>query len=158
MRRSRVAVIGLGNYLLSDEGTGLHAVELLRNREYSTDVDFVDAGTPGMNLLHQFSEREKIIFVDAGDCGLRPGEFVRFKPDEVVSLKKRKNYSLHEFDLIGFLEEAEKIGVTKNTDIVIYCMQTGEIKMSHELSSEVGSKLPQMTEKIYKEIEGAVYA
>ena len=73
MKRSKLAVIGLGNWLLSDEGTGLHAIESLQekiNREDGSvkpDVDLVDAGTPGMNLLHQFDEREKIIFIDAGN-------------------------------------------------------------------------------------------
>ena len=82
-----MAVIGLGNRLLADEGAGLHAIDLLRGklanrhshdeRPLANNVDLVDAGTPGMNLLHQFAEREKIIFIDAGNCGLKPGEYRR---------------------------------------------------------------------------------
>jgi len=40
-----------------------------------------------MNLLHQFDEREKIIFIDAGNCGIKAGEYKKFTPDEVISLK-----------------------------------------------------------------------
>ncbi len=157
MNRNKTAVIGLGNYLLADEGAGMHAVEILRNKNYSRGIDFVDAGTPGMNLLHQFENREKIIFVDSGECGLEPGRFVRFKPDEVRSLKKMKNYSLHEFDLISFLNKAGDMGAINGTDIIIYCMQAGEIKMSEELSREVNSGMPEMIKDIYHELEGENY-
>jgi len=154
MRRHKTAVIGLGNYLLCDEGFGLHAVEILRGKKYSSDIDFIDAGTPGMNLLHQLENRRKIIFIDAGNCGLKPGEFTRFKPGDAVSLKKERNYSLHEFDLIDFLKTAKKIGKTGNIDIVIYCMQAAEIKMSLELSSEAKKTLPILINEIYNELEG----
>lgn len=154
MRRNKTAVIGLGNYLLCDEGLGLHAVEILRRKKYSSDIDFIDAGTPGMNLLHQLDERRKIIFIDAGNCGLKPGEFTRFKPGDAVSLKKDKNYSLHEFDLIGFLKTAKKIGKTGDIDIVIYCMQAAEIKISQELSPKAIKTLPILINEIYNELEG----
>jgi len=155
MKRNKTAVIGLGNYLLADEGAGMHAVELLRKRKYSRGVDFVDAGTPGMNLLHQFENRKRVIFIDSGECGLKPGKFARFRPDEVRSLKTMKNYSLHEFDLISFLEKAKEMEKTGGTDIVIYCMQAGEIRMSEELSPEVSSGLLRMIDNIWCEIEGA---
>lgn len=153
MIRNKTAVIGLGNYLLCDEGFGLHAVEILRKKKYSSDIDFIDAGTPGMNLLHHLDERSKIIFLDAGNCGLKPGEYKRFKPEDAVSLKKDRNYSLHEFDLISFLETAKNLGTTGDIDIVIYCMQAAEIKMSRELSPEIKKKLPILIDEIYNELE-----
>lgn len=153
MNRNKTAVIGLGNYLLADEGVGMHAVEILRKKNYSGGVDFVDAGTPGMNLLHQFEQREKIIFIDSGECGLKSGKYARFKPEEVTSLKQTKNYSLHEFDLISFIEKADDLGATKNTSIVVYCMQAGEIKMSRELSPDVQKGLPGMVDDIFTELE-----
>ncbi len=153
MTRNRIAVIGIGNYLLADEGVGMHAVEILRAMKYKEGVDFVDAGTPGMNLLHQFEQRDKIIFIDSGECGLTPGKFVRFKHEEVVSRKKIKNYSLHEFDLISFIEKAKEIGTINGKDIVIYCMQAGEIRMSSELSPAVQKGLGSMLKSIYDEIE-----
>jgi len=132
----------------------MHAVELLRKRKYSGGVDFVDAGTPGMNLLHQFENRDRIIFIDSGECGLTPGKFARFRPDEVRSLKTMKNYSLHEFDLIRFLDKARELGKAGGTDIVIYCMQAGEIRISEKLSPEVSSGMPRMVDNIWCEIEG----
>lgn len=160
MKRSKVAVIGLGNRLLSDEGAGLHAVDLLREqfesgcRDGSTrlDIDLVEAGTPGMNLLHQFDEREKIIFIDAGNCGLKAGEYRRFFPGEVISIKKSKGYSLHEFDLIGFIEFAKRMNMTENVEIVIYCVQAAELSMSEQLSPVVEQTLPGLVRAVYDEV------
>lgn len=159
MKRSKTAVIGLGNRLLADEGAGLHAVNLLEKKmeNETVDVDVVEAGTPGMNLLHQFDEREKIIFVDAGNCGIEPGQYRRFTPDDVVSLKKLKGHSLHEFDLIGFLEFAKKMGITANTDVVIYCIQASEIVMSEKLSLVVEKNLPGLIREIYGEVTAGTY-
>lgn len=159
MKRSKTAVIGLGNRLLSDEGAGLHAVDLLEEKvkNETIDVDVVEAGTPGMNLLHQFDEREKIIFVDAGNCGIEPGQYRRFTPDDVVSLKKLKGHSLHEFDLIGFLDFAKKMGMTTNIDVVIYCIQASEVIMSDTLSPVVEKNLPGLVREIYGEVTGTVY-
>ena len=156
MKRQKTAVIGLGNRLLADEGAGLHAVDMLEawfnDRKQDSNADILEAGTPGMSLLHQFDEREKIIFVDAGNCGINAGEFRRFTPDEAVSLKKSRGYSLHEFDLMGFLDFAGKLGVSKEVEVVIYCMQASEVAMSETLSPVVKRGMPQMVDSLVKEL------
>ncbi len=162
MGRNKTAIIGLGNYLLGDEGAGMHAVELLREKMNGQNVDIVDAGTPGMNLLHQFEEREKVIFIDAGNLGLKPGEYKRFTYNQVRSLKKNKGYSLHEFDLISFLEQATALKKTDGIDIVIYGIQASEIIMSEKLSDIVQRTLEPLVVDVYNEAlfekEGVVNA
>lgn len=156
MKRQKTAVIGLGNRLLADEGAGLHAVDMLNawfhTRGHEPHADILEAGTPGMSLLHHFDERKKIIFVDAGNCGLDAGEFRRFTPDEAVSLKKSRGYSLHEFDLMGFLDFAVKLGVSKEVEVVIYCMQASEVAMSESLSPAVMRGMPQMVDSLVNEL------
>ena len=45
-------VIGLGNPLMGDDGVGLAALERLRDDwDMPADVELVDGGTWGMNLL-----------------------------------------------------------------------------------------------------------
>lgn len=162
MKRNKVAVIGLGNRLLSDEGAGLHAIDLLKEKinngnasiDVDFDVDLVEAGTSGMNLLHQFDEREKIIFIDAGNCGIKPGEYIRFIPDDVISLKKLTGYSLHEFDLMELLTFAKWLDMTENVEISIYCIQAANIGMSEKLSLDVEKNLPLLVQDVYSEIVG----
>jgi hydrogenase maturation protease len=162
MKRSKIAVIGLGNRLLSDDGAGLHAIDLLKEKinsgnariDGNSNVDLVEAGTSGMNLLHQFDEREKIIFIDAGNCGIKAGEYKRFTPDEVISLKKSSGYSLHEFDLIELLKFAKRLDMTENIDISIYCIQAADIGMSEKLSLDVEKHLPVLVQDVYNEVVG----
>ncbi len=155
--RSKTAVIGLGNRLLADEGAGLHAIDLLKEKleknKISANVDLIEAGTPGMNLLHQFDEREKIIFIDAGNCGLKAGNYRRILPEEVITRKKTKGYSLHEFDLIRFLEVARSINKMERIEVVIYCLQIDEIALSEKLSPVVDKALPFLVEEVYNEVK-----
>jgi hydrogenase maturation protease len=160
MKRNKIAVIGLGNRLLADEGAGLHALALLRQKigrkledESSDDgIDLVEAGTPGMSLLHQLEEREKIIFIDAGFCGCRPGWYQKFRPEEIISHKATKNQSLHEFDLIRFLEFARQMNLLQDKEIVIYCIQIAEMGMSEFLSHRVEEGIPALVQEVYQEI------
>jgi hydrogenase maturation protease len=160
MKRHKMAVIGLGNRLLADEGAGLHAIDLLIQEQeqgnQQVGVDFIEAGTPGMNLLHQFDEREKIIFIDAGNCGMDTGQYRRFTPDEAITMKKEKGYSLHEFDLMGFLEFAEKMGVSKAVEVVIYCIQAAEVVMSETLSPVVRHELPRLVQDVWAEVTAGI--
>ena len=49
---SKAVVLGIGNVLLSDEGIGVHAVKALVQRyDLGEDVEVVDGGTTGMELL-----------------------------------------------------------------------------------------------------------
>lgn len=158
MKRNKTAIIGLGNRLLADEGAGLCAIELLRSKLEQEPlpfpgVDLVEAGTPGMNLLHQLDEREKIIFIDAGNCGIAAGDYRRFLPEDAVSLKEIKNQSLHEFDLIRFLEFAQKLGKTQNMEIIIYCIQAVDMSLTETLSPEVQKNLPALVQDVYNEIK-----
>ncbi len=151
MVRNKTAIIGLGNYLLGDEGAGMHATELLREKTGLDGVDIIDAGTPGMNLLHQFEDRKKVIFIDAGNLGLKPGEYKKFTPNQVKSLKQNKGYSLHEFDLIAFLEQASALKKTDGISIVIYGIQVAEVKMSEKLSKDVSTSLNSLISDVYNE-------
>jgi len=154
-KRNKLAVIGLGNSLLADEGAGLRAIDLLKEK-LSRDrlaVDLLDAGTPGLGLLHQFEDREKIIFIDAGNCGVNPGEYKRFSPTQAVSRKEDARFSLHDFDLVKFLEFADQMEMLKNVEVVIYCIQAADLFLSEKLSKPVRAGLDILVAEVYREIQ-----
>lgn len=156
MKRKLIAVIGLGNLLVQDEGAGIHITSLLEKQYPDLPVDFIHAGTPGLHLLHQLKERKKIIFIDAGYCEAQPGEYRRFTREQVKSMKHTPGHSLHEFDLIAFLDIADKMGFLKDVEVVIYCIQPGETGLSVHLSKEVAKGLPQLTDAVYDELKETV--
>ncbi|UCD52019.1 MAG: HyaD/HybD family hydrogenase maturation endopeptidase [Phycisphaerales bacterium] len=104
-------VLGLGNPLMADEGIGVHLIErLARSAERWPDVDFVDAGTGGMTVLHLIEGRRRALFIDCAFMGQEPGAIRRFTPDEVRSTKVLAHQSLHEADLLRILALAEELG------------------------------------------------
>jgi len=75
----RTLILGCGNWLLGDDGFGPAVVErLIDDDALPPDVCVIDAGTSVREILFDvtLSEKkpEKIIVVDAIDCGQEPGE------------------------------------------------------------------------------------
>ena len=153
MRRNKIAVIGLGNTLLADEGAGIHAVRLLGEKLNGEQVDLIEAGTPGMGLLHHLQDRDKVIFIDSGNCDLAPGEFTRFRPSEARSRKPQKGHSLHDFDLVTTLQWAQQNGLAGSVDLVVFCIQAAEMTMSEEVSAPVRETLPELADLIHRELK-----
>src|SRR5262245_6447568 len=69
-----VVVIGLGNPLMGDDGLGIAVLERLRT-EYvlPAEVELVEGGTWGLNLLPVIEVAESLILIDAIDTGVAPG-------------------------------------------------------------------------------------
>jgi hydrogenase maturation protease len=62
----RVAVLGLGNVLRRDDGVGPAVVARLEAHwEVPPDVEVLDLGTPGLDLVDRLVHRDAIVFVDA---------------------------------------------------------------------------------------------
>lgn len=75
-----VAVIGVGNLLLSDEGIGVHVIRALSRRRLPRCIELVDGGTVGLPLLEAMRNRRKVIIVDAAAVKAPPGAVFRWYP------------------------------------------------------------------------------
>jgi len=81
---SPVLVLGMGNILLEDEGLGIHALQLLRQRYVvPPEVEFLDGGTSGMALIDQISGRKHLLVLDAVQTGDPPGTLVKMSDQDV---------------------------------------------------------------------------
>ncbi|MDO9537239.1 MAG: hydrogenase maturation protease, partial [Thermoplasmata archaeon] len=127
---SRVAVIGIGNILMSDDGAGVRVLDLLQS--LPPGVSIIELATGGMTLLHQFDGLDMVIIVDAVDFDGKPGEVRVFKPEDVTSIKT-VGYSLHDLDILKVLELAEKLG-TLPKEVFIAAIQPASLEMSEFLS------------------------
>ena len=69
----KTLVLGVGNKLMSDEGVGVHAVErLVTEYDLSEEVQVLDGGTLGMDLLYYLENIENLLIVDAAETGKEP--------------------------------------------------------------------------------------
>jgi hydrogenase maturation protease len=151
--RTSIVVLGLGNPLMADEGIGVAVIERLQSQagQYP-GVEFIDAGTGGMAVLHRIDGREKAIFVDCAFMDDPPGTIRRFTPDQVRSTKMLTHQSLHEVDLLNILDLAEQLGQAPRR-VVIFGIQPEAVTNRLGLSKIVEDRMEQYVEVIRSEIE-----
>lgn len=57
--------MGIGNYLMGDEGVGVHVAERLQQLQSLNGADIVDGGTGGFHLLEYFERYQNVVLIDA---------------------------------------------------------------------------------------------
>lgn len=145
------AIIGVGNLLMSDEGVGIHAIEYLRQIAIPCGADLIDAGTPGMAMLHILEDRELAIIIDCADFGGTIGEVKAF---DAAELKREENreISLHAADLLGSLELARRLNKYPSR-VIIIGIQPKTISLGLKLSVEIEAALPRIKDEIFSILE-----
>ncbi|OHB59930.1 MAG: hypothetical protein A2167_00475 [Planctomycetes bacterium RBG_13_46_10] len=152
--RKNVVVIGLGNVLLSDEGIGVHIINKLSSlKRQFPFVDFIDAGTGGMNILHILECRCKAIIIDCANMGVEPGQIKKFTPDQAVSVKTLSHYSLHEQDLLQIIGMAKRLDQCPQ-EIVIFGIQPENTGYGQKLSRKLMNKMDDYIKLVCQELDG----
>lgn len=147
----RMAIIGIGNYLMGDEGAGIHAIEKLRESKWPENVELMDGGTAGVGLIHLIKGREVAIIIDCADFGGAPGEVRVFDPDDLKRDEKREA-GLHATDILTVLEFARANG-NYPQKVVIIGIQPGKIEMGMKLSKEVEAAIGGIEGLVLKNID-----
>ena len=100
-----------------------------------------------MQLVHVLAGYSAVVIIDSADMGLSPGESRVFSPDEVVSLKETRAYSLHDWDLMRSIEISRELSEAP-TRILILAVQPGSLAMHEGLSPELEKGMPGYIEDI----------
>jgi hydrogenase maturation protease len=139
----RTLVLGLGNMLMADDGIGLAALARLQDGWFiPPQVDLVDGGTWGMNLLPLIESADRLLVLDAIDSGAAPGTCAELRDGDVPRFLAQK-LSPHQIDLREVLALAQLRG-TLPGELVAIGVQPGRIEMSTDLSPEVSAHLDEM--------------
>lgn len=94
---NRIAVFGIGNILLGDDGVGPAVVRYLEeNFTFPDNVIVEDLGTPSLDLPSYLLDRDVVIFVDAVAADAAPGTIVRYTREEIVAVPTGIYVSPHE--------------------------------------------------------------
>jgi hydrogenase maturation protease len=139
-------ILGVGNYLMGDEGVGVHLIQEMAKLNLPENLDILDGGTGGFLLLNYFEAYKTIIFVDATMDG---------KPEGTVSLIRPKfasdfpsALSVHDVGLKDLIESVYLLET--KPDLRLFTISINEIKpMTIELSSKVQKAIPGTIEQIF---------
>ncbi len=148
--RCPILVLGIGNILLRDEGVGVRVTEQMQKMHLPDDVELVDGGTAGADLLDVLAERQKVIVIDAVQADCEPGTVLRFTADELVQ-PDGVGMSLHELGLGEALKMTRQLGCAPE-DVVVFGIKPKDTGCGLELSEEVEASVPKVVELILAEI------
>ncbi len=140
-------VLGVGNYLMGDEGVGVHLIEQMSNRQLPDYIDLLDGGTGGFLLLNYFEVYPVIIFVDATMDGKEGGTVSLIRPKFASDFPAA--LSVHDVGLKDMIESVYLM--EKIPDIYLFTVSIKEIDpMWVGLSPEVKNAIPELIEQIIK--------
>ena len=92
-----IRVIGLGNVLMSDDGFGPFVVRVLEAAyECPAGVEFLDAGTPGLDLVPYLLDAEAAIFIDTISSHGVPGEIRVYDRDAILRVPPQARTGGHD--------------------------------------------------------------
>lgn len=143
-----VAIIGIGNPLLGDDGVGVEVIKEMERLKLPEYVRLYDGGVGGLSLVGLIDGHREAIFVDALEMGLEPGSVRQLDVEMLQSLKPRLRYSLHEVSLrecLPFLQLADN-----PPKITIIGIQPRRVGPGIGLSPEVRGAVPKVIKIIRK--------
>lgn len=141
-----IAVVGVGNEILKDEGFGILAVKNLRNTP-PEGVTLIEGGTLGLSLLPLFFEYEKIVFLDIIKVNDEPGSIYVFNMNDVV-LKTGVISSFHDISIGNVYNTARMLGSIAEVYIVgIVPYEYGDVG---EVTEKLKEKMPVYLEEVLK--------
>ena len=151
-RVKKTLVLGLGNVLLSDEGVGVRVVErLLEGHGFPPEVQVLDGGTLGLDLLPYVEGTDRLLVVDALELGAKPGTLARLEGDQVPAFFSPK-VSVHQMGLVDLLAAARLAGYELEK-LVLWGAQPGKMDVGLELSPAVSAQVEPLVEKVLAELK-----
>lgn len=73
-------VLGIGNYLMGDEGVGVYVAQQIAEEPLPDGVEVLDGGTGGFHLMGAMEEHPFVVMVDATLDGRPAGTVRRIEP------------------------------------------------------------------------------
>ena len=153
---NKTLILGVGNYILSDDGLSVHVLERLQaDHSIPEDIQMIDGGTCGLDLLQYLEGVSNLIIIDAIKTrdGI-PGSIIRLNGDQVPAYLSLK-ISPHDIGLPDLLATA-KLRDLYPEKIVVFGIQPASLELGVELSPEVASKVDELIELIQKEVNESI--
>ncbi|MBM4020162.1 MAG: hydrogenase maturation protease [Planctomycetes bacterium] len=151
-----ILVLGIGNILLADEGVGVHVVREMIARAADgrlalpEDVELLDGGTAGIDLLDVLAGRRKVVVIDAVEADAAPGSVLRLTPDDLAG-RPAADLSLHELGLLETLAMGEALGHPPQ-QVVIFGIVPKTIDAGLDLTAEAAAAVEKTVSLVAEEL------
>ena len=151
MDSPKIMVMGVGNILLSDEGLGVRFLDELQKTALPENVELLEGGTAGLELVHLIQEVDFLIIVDAINAKAEPGALFRFQPGDLQVIPEQYEVSFHQIGIIEVLAMAKVLGQAPQT--LIFGVQPKSLEWGMDISPEIEALFPRLVEFVLKEVD-----
>lgn len=153
--RTSVKIIGFGNKFRSDDGIGLVVIEELEKLDIASNknIEIIDGGTSGSDLIFHLKECPRVIIVDALDAGQASGEVISIREKDIDKFGNGEisSLSLHDLNLADILKLSRALKL--KTNITIIGIKPINMEFGEELSPEIKSKIPEIISEVEKALK-----
>jgi hydrogenase maturation protease len=142
-------ILGLGNLLLADEGVGVHVAHLLQQRELPSDVEVIDGGTGGFELIAHVRGKARVIIVDCVKLDATPGSVARLTLED-LALEQPSRFSVHDGGVRELLRHIRALSPAPDV-VIIGVVPSDTDRAGLSLSPAVESALPRIVSAVVDE-------
>jgi hydrogenase maturation protease len=150
-RSKSTLVLGIGNILLSDEGIGVRVIEYLQTQALPKNVELVDGGTAGADLIDVLTDRKNVIIIDAADADGDPGTILRFTPEDFLA-DEQDPLSLHDLNIPQTLAMTHLMGCAP-LNVICLAVIPQSIEPGMELTDTIKPLVAKLAEMVTEEIK-----
>jgi len=145
-----ILILGIGNYLMGDEGIGVHLAEEFMKEELPANVSVLDGGTGGFHLLEYFEKHDIVILADATLDGNVPGTIRLIKPKFARDFPQAM--STHDIGLKDMVSALQLLGTMPEIHLFVVSIESIQ-QQGIELTDDVRKILPQLKNQIRELVE-----
>jgi hydrogenase maturation protease len=143
-----IYVLGLGNVLMGDDGFGPAVVrEFSATHAVGADVEVVDVGTPGLDMMPWLYDADRVIIVDTIKSDARPGTLRVYDKEEILRHAPSVRAGPHDPGVKEALLTLEFAGLGPS-DVVLVGVVPGYVGMTLDLTGPVRDAVPAAVEVI----------
>lgn len=148
---TEITVLGIGNIVLRDEGFGVRVAEYLAaHYTFPEQVQILDGGTLGMELLRFVGGTKRLLLLDAVRGEKAPGETYRLAGAEVAAHFQDK-LSAHEIGIQDILTLLTLTGKPV-PEVVVLGAEPVDMSAGMTLSPALSTLVPEMARRAVEEL------
>ena len=142
---NKILILGIGNYLMGDEGIGVQVANRMVHDILPAGVDVVDGGTGGFHLLGYFEAYPHVILVDATLDSNPPGTIRLIKPKFAKDFPQAM--STHDIGLKDMVSALQLLGTMPNINLFVVSIESIQ-QQGIELTTAIEAVTPLIIDQI----------
>lgn len=138
----RILILGIGNYLMGDEGVGVHLVRNMQaDQSIPAGADVLEGGTGGFHLLEYFEQYSTVIMIDAALDNKPVGSISVVRPRFAADFPRAM--STHDIGMRDLVNALQLLG--KMPDVWLVTMSIESLQQQGiVLTPAIAARLPEL--------------